>query len=158
MTFYLTGCILYGPPGTGKTLLAKAVANSTNATFIRVTGSELVKKTLGDGPKLVRDIFKIAAENSPTIVFIDEVDAVGGKRNDGKASDGEKEVQRTLLELLNQLDGFDRNTDVRIIMATNRIDCLDPALIRPGRIDRKIEVPLPSDNVSNTFLSSFLLY
>lgn len=149
----MTGCILYGPPGTGKTLLAKAVANSTNATFIRVTGSELVKKTLGDGPKLVRDIFKIAAENSPTIIFIDEVDAVGGKRNDGKASDGEKEVQRTLLELLNQLDGFDRNTDVRIIMATNRIDCLDPALIRPGRIDRKIEVPLPSDNVSNSFLS-----
>lgn len=127
------------------------MANATNATFIRVTGSELVKKTLGDGPKLVRDIFKIAAENSPTIIFIDEVDAVGGKRNDGKASDGEKEVQRTLLELLNQLDGFDKNTDVRIIMATNRIDCLDPALIRPGRIDRKIEVPLPSDNVSNIF-------
>ena len=143
----LTGCILYGPPGTGKTLLAKAVANSTNATFMRVTGSELVKKTLGDGPKLVREIFKIAAENAPTIIFIDEVDAIGGKRNDGKASDGEKEVQRTLLELLNQLDGFDKNTDVRIIMATNRIDCLDPALIRPGRIDRKIEVPLPSDNV-----------
>lgn len=107
-----------------------------------------MKKTLGSGPKLVREIFKIAAENAPTIIFIDEVDAVGGKRDDGKSSDGEKEVQRTLLELLNQLDGFDKNTDVRVIMATNRIDCLDPALIRPGRIDRKIEVPLPSDNVS----------
>lgn len=140
------GVILYGPPGTGKTMLAKAVANSTAATFLRVAGSELVKKTAGAGPKLVREIFKIAEENAPTIIFIDEIDAVGSKRDtSGKASDGEKEVQRTMLELLNQLDGFEQKKDVRIIMATNRIDSLDPALIRPGRIDRKIEVPLPGD-------------
>jgi 26S proteasome regulatory subunit T2 len=136
------GVILYGEPGTGKTLLAKAVANSTSATFLRVTGSELIQKYLGDGPKLVREIFRVAEENAPSIVFIDEIDAIGTKRYDSTSS-GEREVQRTMLELLNQLDGFDERGDVKVIMATNRIESLDPALIRPGRIDRKIEFPLP---------------
>merc|ERR1712142_418985 len=136
------GVILYGSPGTGKTLLAKAVANQTSATFLRVVGSELIQKYLGDGPKLVRELFRAADENSPSIVFIDEVDAVGTKRYDSN-SGGEREIQRTMLELLNQLDGFDSRGDVKVIMATNRIDSLDPALIRPGRIDRKIEFPLP---------------
>ncbi len=134
--------ILYGEPGTGKTLLAKAVANSTSATFLRVVGSELIQKYLGDGPKLVRELFRVAQESAPSIVFIDEIDAVGTKRYDAH-SGGEREIQRTMLELLNQLDGFDALTDVKVIMATNRIESLDPALIRPGRIDRKIEFPLP---------------
>ncbi|KAJ2721749.1 ATPase of 26S proteasome regulatory subunit 4 [Coemansia sp. Benny D115] len=136
------GVILYGVPGTGKTLLAKAVANQTSATFLRVVGSELIQKYLGDGPKLVRELFRVAEENSPSIVFIDEIDAVGTKRYDSN-SGGEKEIQRTMLELLNQLDGFDSRGDVKVIMATNKIESLDPALIRPGRIDRKIEFPLP---------------
>ncbi|KAF7728700.1 ATPase of 26S proteasome regulatory subunit 4, partial [Apophysomyces ossiformis] len=136
------GVILYGVPGTGKTLLAKAVANQTSATFLRIVGSELIQKYLGDGPKLVRELFRVAEENSPSIVFIDEIDAVGTKRYDS-TSGGEREIQRTMLELLNQLDGFDSRGDVKVIMATNKIDSLDPALIRPGRIDRKIEFPLP---------------
>jgi len=138
------GVILYGPPGTGKTLLAKAVANQTSATFLRIVGSELVQKYLGDGPKLVRELFRIAEEHSPSIIFIDEIDAVGTKRYDSN-SGGEREIQRTMLELLNQLDGFDSRGDVKVIMATNRIDSLDPALIRPGRIDRKIEFPFPNE-------------
>ncbi|KAJ2601555.1 ATPase of 26S proteasome regulatory subunit 4 [Coemansia sp. RSA 1721] len=136
------GVILYGVPGTGKTLLAKAVANQTSATFLRVVGSELIQKYLGDGPKLVRELFRVAEENAPSIVFIDEIDAIGTKRYDSN-SGGEKEIQRTMLELLNQLDGFDSRGDVKVIMATNKIESLDPALIRPGRIDRKIEFPLP---------------
>merc|ERR1711937_235743 len=136
------GVILYGPPGTGKTLLAKAVANQTSATFLRVVGSELIQKYLGDGPKLVRELFRVAEDLAPSIVFIDEIDAIGTKRYD-TTSGGEREIQRTMLELLNQLDGFDARGDVKVIMATNRIDSLDPALIRPGRIDRKIEFPLP---------------
>ncbi|OCF42207.1 26S protease regulatory subunit 4 [Kwoniella heveanensis CBS 569] len=136
------GVILYGVPGTGKTLLAKAVANQTSATFLRIVGSELIQKYLGDGPKLVRELFRVAEENAPSIVFIDEIDAVGTKRYDS-TSGGEREIQRTMLELLNQLDGFDTRGDVKVIMATNRIESLDPALIRPGRIDRKIEFPLP---------------
>jgi len=138
------GVILYGPPGTGKTLLAKAVANQTSATFLRVVGSELIQKYLGDGPKLVRELFRVAEEHSPSIVFIDEIDAVGTKRYESN-SGGEREIQRTMLELLNQLDGFDSRGDVKVIMATNRIETLDPALIRPGRIDRKIEFPLPDE-------------
>merc|ERR1711983_126272 len=138
------GVILYGPPGTGKTLLAKAVANQTSATFLRVVGSELIQKYLGDGPKLVRELFRVAEEHAPSIVFIDEIDAVGTKRYDSN-SGGEREIQRTMLELLNQLDGFDERGDVKVIMATTRIDSLDPALIRPGRIDRKIEFPLPDE-------------
>lgn len=136
------GVIFYGPPGTGKTLLAKAVANETSATFLRVVGSELIQKYLGDGPKLVRELFRVADEHAPSIVFIDEIDAVGTKRYDS-SSGGEREIQRTMLELLNQLDGFDARGEVKVIMATNRIDSLDPALIRPGRIDRKIEFPNP---------------
>merc|ERR1712003_363062 len=136
------GVILYGPPGTGKTLLAKAVANQTSATFLRVVGSELIQKYLGDGPKLVRELFRVAEEHAPSIVFMDEIDAVGTKRYDSN-SGGEREIQRTMLELLNQLDGFDSRGDVKVIMATNRIDSLDPALIRPGRIDRKIQLPNP---------------
>ena len=138
------GVILYGPPGTGKTLLAKAVANQTSATFIRLVGSELIKKYSGEGPKLVREMFRVAEDHAPSIVFIDEIDAVGEKRYDSNSS-GTREIQRTMLELLNQLDGFDSRGDVKVIMATNRIDKLDPALIRPGRIDRKIELPLPDE-------------
>ena len=136
------GVIFYGPPGTGKTLLAKAVANETSATFLRVVGSELIQKYAGEGPKLVRELFRVADENAPSIVFIDEIDAVGTKRYD-TTSGGEREIQRTMLELLNQLDGFDARGDIKVIMATNRIDSLDPALLRPGRIDRKIEFPAP---------------
>jgi len=136
------GVILYGVPGTGKTLLAKAVANQTSATFLRVVGSELIQKYLGEGPKLVREIFRVAEDHAPSIIFIDEIDAVGSKRFDS-SSGGTKEIQRTMLELLNQLDGFDERGDVKVIMATNVIESLDPALLRPGRIDRKIEFPLP---------------
>merc|ERR1711871_1824751 len=136
------GVILYGEPGTGKTLLAKAVANSTAVTFLRVVGSELIQKYLGEGPKLVREIFRVASEHAPSIIFIDEVDAVGAKRYSSDSS-GTKEIQRTMLELLNQLDGFDERGDVKVIMATNNIESLDPALLRPGRIDRKIKFPLP---------------
>merc|ERR1712025_1180547 len=131
--------------GTGKTLLAKAVANETSATFLRIVGSELIQKYLGEGPKLVRELFRVAAEMAPSIVFIDEIDAVGTKRYDSN-SGGEREIQRTMLELLNQLDGFDSQGEVKVIMATNRIETLDPALLRPGRIDRKIEFPLPDIN------------
>merc|ERR1712048_1498029 len=138
------GVVLYGDPGTGKTLLAKAVANQTSATFLRVVGSELIQKYLGDGPKLVRELFRVADEHAPSIVFIDEIDAVGTKRYDSQ-SGGEKEIQRTMLELLTQLDGFDSRGDVKVIMATNKIESLDPALLRPGRIDRKIEFPMPDE-------------
>lgn len=138
------GVILYGEPGTGKTLIAKAVANSTRASFIRVTGSELVQKFLGEGPKLIREIFRFACYFSPSIIFMDEIDAIGTARYE-TTSGGEREIQRTMLELLNQLDGFDSNDNVKVIMATNRIESLDPALIRPGRIDRKIEFPFPDE-------------
>jgi len=138
------GVILYGVPGTGKTLLAKAVASETSATFLRVVGSELIQKYLGDGPRLVREMFRVAQEHSPSIVFIDEIDAVATKRYD-TTSGGEKEIQRTMLELLNQLDGFDDRGEVKVIMATNKIESLDPAMIRPGRIDRKIEFALPDE-------------
>ena len=146
------GVILYGAPGTGKTLLAKAVANQTSATFLRVVGSELIQKYLGDGPKLVRNIFDVAKQSAPAIVFIDEVDAIGSKRYDSTSS-GEREIQRTLLELLNQLDGFDDRGDVKVIMATNRIENLDPALIRPGRIDRKILFENPDQNTRKKIFS-----
>ncbi|CAO1617859.1 unnamed protein product [Parajaminaea phylloscopi] len=145
------GVILYGPPGTGKTLLAKAVANQTSATFLRMVGSELIQKYLGDGPKLVRELFRVADENAPTIIFLDEIDAIGSKRYDASSS-GEREIQRTLLELLNQMDGFDTRNDVKVIMATNKIENLDPALIRPGRIDRKIEFPLPDHKIKMSIL------
>mmetsp|Transcript_19059 Transcript_19059/g.38866 ORF Transcript_19059/g.38866 Transcript_19059/m.38866 type:complete len:415 (-) Transcript_19059:1553-2797(-) len=146
------GIILYGEPGTGKTLLAKAVANKTKATFLRVTGSELVQKFLGEGPKLVREIFRVASLLAPTVIFIDEIDAIGTIRYDS-SSGGEREIQRTMLELLNQLDGFDLRENVKVIMATNRIDSLDPALIRPGRIDRKIEFPFPDEKTISKIFS-----
>lgn len=145
------GVILYGAPGTGKTLLAKAVANQTSATFLRIVGSELIQKYLGDGPRLCRQIFKVAAENAPSIVFIDEIDAIGTKRYDSN-SGGEREIQRTMLELLNQLDGFDDRGDVKVIMATNKIESLDPALIRPGRIDRKILFENPDTSTKKKIL------
>jgi len=137
-----TGVLLYGPPGTGKTMMAKAVANSTSATFIQVVGSEFAQKYLGEGPRMVRDVFRLARENAPAIVFIDEVDAVATKRYDAQTG-ADREVQRILLELLNQMDGFDQTDTVKVIMATNRPDTLDPALMRPGRLDRKIEFPHP---------------
>jgi len=136
------GVLLYGPPGTGKTMMAKAVANATTAAFIRVVGSEFVQKYLGEGPRMVRDVFRMARENAPSIIFIDEVDAIATKRFDAQTG-ADREVQRILLELLNQMDGFDQTTNVKVIMATNRSDTLDPALLRPGRLDRKIEFPVP---------------
>merc|ERR1712139_542668 len=137
-----SGVLLYGPPGTSKTMLAKAVANHTTASFLRMVGSEFVQKYLGEGPRMVRDVFRLARENAPAIVFIDEIDAIGTKRFDSQTG-ADREVQRILLELLNQMDGFDQATNVKVIMATNRADTLDPALLRPGRLDRKIEFPCP---------------
>jgi 26S proteasome regulatory subunit T3 len=136
------GVLLYGPPGTGKTMMAKAVANHSTASFIRVVGSEFVQKYLGEGPRMVRDVFRLARENEPSIIFIDEIDAIATKRFDAQTG-ADREVQRILLELLNQMDGFDQTVNVKVIMATNRHDTLDPALLRPGRLDRKIEFPRP---------------
>lgn len=136
------GILLYGPPGTGKTLIAKAVANQSHAQFIRMSGSELVHKYIGEGAQLVRELFDLARERAPAIVFIDEIDAIGSMRtNDGTS--GSAEVQRTLMQLLAEMDGFGNRGNVRIMAATNRIDMLDPALLRPGRFDRIIQVPLP---------------
>ncbi|MDR1690370.1 MAG: proteasome-activating nucleotidase [Candidatus Methanoplasma sp.] len=136
------GVLLVGPPGTGKTLMAKAVANATNATFIRFVGSELVQKYIGEGARLVRELFDLAREKSPSIIFIDELDSVGAKRMD-VATSGDREVQRTLMQLLAELDGFTPTSDVKIIGATNRPDILDDALLRPGRFDRIIDIGLP---------------
>jgi proteasome regulatory subunit len=136
------GVLLVGPPGTGKTLMAKAVANATNATFIRFVGSELVQKYIGEGARLVRELFDLAREKAPSIIFIDELDSVGAKRMD-VATSGDREVQRTLMQLLAELDGFTPTSDVKIIGATNRPDILDDALLRPGRFDRIIEIGLP---------------
>jgi proteasome regulatory subunit len=139
------GILLYGAPGTGKTLIAKAVAHEAKATFIRMSGSELVHKFIGEGAGLVRELFQLARERAPAIVFIDEIDAVGSMRtNDGTS--GSAEVQRTLMQLLAEMDGFDNRGDVRIMAATNRADMLDPALLRPGRFDRLIEIPLPDEH------------
>ncbi|AGB02568.1 proteasome-activating nucleotidase [Methanoregula formicica] len=136
------GILLFGAPGTGKTLIAKAVAHEAKATFIRMSGSELVHKFIGEGAGLVRELFQLARERAPAIVFIDEIDAVGSMRtNDGTS--GSAEVQRTLMQLLAEMDGFDNRGDVRIMAATNRADMLDPALLRPGRFDRLIEIPVP---------------
>ncbi|MCX9081735.1 MAG: proteasome-activating nucleotidase [Candidatus Methanoperedens sp.] len=136
------GIMLYGPPGNGKTLVAKAVAHRAKATFIRMSGSELVQKYIGEGARLVRDVFEMAREKAPSIVFIDEIDSVGSRRTyDGTT--GSSEVNRTMVQLLAELDGFDARGDVKIVAATNRIDLLDPALLRPGRFDRIIEIPSP---------------
>ncbi|MEM4141795.1 MAG: proteasome-activating nucleotidase [Thermoplasmata archaeon] len=139
------GILLIGLPGTGKTLIAKAVAHHTNATFIRTVGSELVRKYIGEGARLVRELFELAREKSPSILFIDEIDAIGARRMDLSTS-GDREVQRTLMQLLAEIDGFDPLGNVKIIAATNRPDILDEALIRPGRFDRIIEIPLPDEN------------
>jgi 26S proteasome regulatory subunit T6 len=138
------GVLLYGPPGTGKTLLARAVAHHSDCTFIRISGSELVQKYIGEGSRMVRDVFLMAKNYAPSIIFMDEIDSIGSSRGIGGNLTGDSEVQRTMLELLNQLDGFDGNKKIKVLMATNRIDVLDPALIRPGRIDRKIRVPNPN--------------
>ncbi|MCD6464354.1 proteasome-activating nucleotidase [Candidatus Woesearchaeota archaeon] len=138
------GVLLYGPPGTGKTLLAKAVANETNATFIEIVASELVQKFIGEGAKLVKEIFQLARQKAPSIVFIDEIDALAAKRVELGTS-GEREVQRTFMQLLAELDGFKPLGNVKVIGSTNRIDILDPAILRPGRLDRLIEVPLPDE-------------
>jgi len=137
------GVLLYGPPGTGKTLLAKAIASNVDAHFLKVVGSSIVEKYIGESARVVREMFTFAREHEPCIIFIDEVDAIGSKRIEGTSSD--REVQRTLMELLNQMDGFEPLGKVKIIMATNRPDTLDPALMRPGRLDRKIEIPLPNE-------------
>jgi proteasome regulatory subunit len=137
------GVLLIGSPGTGKTLIAKAVAHHTNATFVRLVGSELVQKYIGEGARLVRELFQLARDKAPTIIFIDEVDSIGAKRLE-VATSGDREVQRTLMQLLAEMDGFEPLSNVKIIAATNRPDILDDALLRPGRFDRIIEVPLPS--------------
>ena len=138
------GALMYGPPGTGKTLLARACAAQTNACYLKLAGPSLVQMFIGDGAKLVRDAFELAKEKAPAIIFIDELDAIGTKRFDSDKS-GDREVQRTMLELLNQLDGFNSNEQIKVIAATNRIDILDPALLRSGRLDRKVEFPLPNE-------------
>lgn len=137
------GVLLYGPPGTGKTMIAKALAKETNATFIELVGSELVQKFIGEGAKLVKDLFEFARKKAPTIIFIDELDAIAAKRIETGTS-GEREVQRTFMQLLGEIDGFDPLSDVKIIAATNRVDILDEAIIRPGRLERHIEISLPN--------------
>ncbi|WP_415380004.1 proteasome-activating nucleotidase Pan2 [Halosimplex sp. TS25] len=137
-----SGVLLHGPPGTGKTMLARAVANETDATFIKMAGSELVRKFIGEGSRLVRDLFELASEREPAIIFIDEIDAVAAKRTESKTS-GDAEVQRTMMQLLSEMDGFEDRGEIRIIAATNRFDMLDRAILRPGRFDRLIEVPEP---------------
>ena len=144
------GVLLYGPPGTGKTLLARAVAHHTDCTFIRVSGGELVQKYIGEGSRMVRELFVMAREHAPSIIFMDEVDSIGSSRGD--SGGGDSEVQRTMLELLNQLDGFEASNLIKVIMATNRIDILDSALLRPGRIDRKIEFPNPGEEARHDIL------
>ena len=136
------GVLLTGPPGTGKTMLAKAVANSTNATFLGLVGAELAQKYIGEGGRMVRELFDLAREKAPSIIFIDELDSIGSKRLD-TATSGDREVQRTLMQLLSEMDGFETLDDVKIIAATNRPELLDAALLRPGRFDRIIEIPLP---------------
>jgi proteasome regulatory subunit len=138
-----SGVLLYGPPGTGKTMLAKAVAHETDATFIKMAGSELVRKFIGEGSRLVRDLFEMAREREPAIIFIDEIDAVATTRTESKTS-GDAEVQRTMMQLLSEMDGFEARGEIRIIAATNRFDMLDRAILRPGRFDRLIEVPEPN--------------
>jgi 26S proteasome regulatory subunit T5 len=141
----MVGALMYGPPGTGKTLLARACAAQSNATFLKLAGPQLVQMFIGDGAKLVRDAFALAKEKAPAIIFIDELDAIGTKRFDSEKS-GDREVQRTMLELLNQLDGFSSDDRVKVLAATNRVDVLDPALLRSGRLDRKIEFPMPNED------------
>merc|ERR1712224_736178 len=138
------GVLLYGPPGTGKTLLARAMASNMTANFLKVVASAIVDKYIGESARIIREMFGYAKEHQPCIVFMDEIDAIGGKRF-GQGTSADREIQRTLMELLNQLDGFDSLGAVKMVMATNRPYILDPALLRPGRLDRKIEIPLPNE-------------
>lgn len=138
------GVLLYGPPGTGKTLIARALACNIDAKFLKVVASAIVDKYIGESARVIREMFAYAKENAPCIIFMDEIDAIGGRRfSEGTSAD--REIQRTLMELLNQLDGFDELGKVKMVMATNRPDTLDPALLRPGRLDRKIEISLPNE-------------
>jgi len=138
------GVLLYGPPGTGKTLMARAIASNIEANFLKIVSSAIVDKYIGESARLIREMFGYAREHQPCIIFMDEIDAIGGRRfSEGTSAD--REIQRTLMELLNQLDGFDQVNLVKMIMATNRPDVLDPALLRPGRLDRKIEIALPNE-------------
>ena len=145
------GVLLYGPPGTGKTMLAKAVAKHTDTCFIRLVGSELVKKYIGEGARMVRELFKLAIDNAPSIIFIDELDSIAAKRYDGSTA-GDREVQRTLMQLLAEMDGFNPRGEVRLLAATNRLDILDPAILRPGRFDRFIEVKLPDADARESIM------
>jgi len=138
------GVLLYGPPGTGKTLLARVMAHNIDAKFMKVVSSAIVDKYIGESARLIREMFGYAREHEPCIIFMDEIDAIGGRRF-SQGSSADREIQRTLMELLNQMDGFDELGKVKMIMATNRPDVLDPALLRPGRLDRKIEIPLPNE-------------
>lgn len=140
------GVLMHGPPGTGKTMMARACAAATNATFLKLAGPQLVQMFIGDGAKIVRDAFQLGKDKQPAIIFIDELDAIGQKRSGGGDQTGVREVQRTMLELLNQLDGFNSQQAVKVIAATNRPDSLDPALLRSGRLDRKIELPHPNED------------
>ena len=149
------GILLVGPPGCGKTMIAKAVASQTKATFIRMVGSELAQKYIGEGGRMVRELFSLAKEKAPAIIFLDEIDAIGAKRLDS-ATSGDREVQRTLMQLLAELDGFDSLEDVKIIAATNRVDILDDALLRPGRFDRLVEIPLPDEDGRKSIISIHL--
>jgi len=145
------GVLLYGPPGTGKTLLARALANNIEAKFLKVVASAIVDKYIGESARIIREMFGYARDHEPCVIFMDEVDAIGGRRfSEGTSAD--REIQRTLMELLNQLDGFEVLGKVKMIMATNRPDTLDPALLRPGRLDRKIEIPLPNENARQEIL------
>jgi len=138
------GVLLYGPPGTGKTLLARALANNIEASYLKVVASAIVDKYIGESARVIREMFGYAKDHQPCVIFMDEIDAIGGRRfSQGTSAD--REIQRTLMELLNQLDGFDTLGKVKMVMATNRPDVLDPALLRPGRLDRKIEIPLPNE-------------
>merc|ERR1712046_165825 len=143
------GVLLYGPPGTGKTLLARAMAHNVEAKFMKVVSSAIVDKYIGESARLIREMFGYAREHQPCVIFMDEIDAIGGRRfSEGTSAD--REIQRTLMELLTQLDGFDALGKVKMICATNRPDVLDPALMRPGRLDRKIEIPLPNERREST--------
>ncbi|KAF7683107.1 26S proteasome regulatory subunit 10B [Astathelohania contejeani] len=145
------GVLLYGPPGTGKTLLARAVAATLDVNFLKIVSSAIIEKYIGESSRMIREMFTYARERAPCIIFMDEIDAIGGRRS-SESSSSDREVQRTLMELLNQLDGFKDLDNVKIIMATNRPDILDPALLRPGRLDRKIEIPLPNDKARKEIL------
>ncbi|PAA57739.1 hypothetical protein BOX15_Mlig032372g1 [Macrostomum lignano] len=150
------GILLYGPPGCGKTMLVKAVAHATSATFIYAVGSEFVKMFSGEGPRKVREVFRLARERAPSILFVDEIDSVAIRRNENVMGSGEKEIQRILMEFLVQMDGFDRLSNVVVIMATNRPEILDPALLRPGRLDRKLEFPYPDQRERRSILQTVL--